>query len=96
MWYAEILGASECFALIFYLYRFRRRYLSIVHARTPYFYKEGHICSSYAACELPEAGCTDEEIGAITGQTVRTVQHYTNSVQQKANASVVIQHVSGC
>jgi integrase len=49
-----------------------------------------HSLRYSAACELAEAGCTDEEIGAITGQTVQTVQHYTKSVRQKANALVAM------
>jgi integrase len=49
-----------------------------------------HSLRYSAACELAEAGCTDEEIGAITGQTVQTVQHYTKSVRQRANALVAM------
>ena len=40
--------------------------------------------------KLAEAGCTDEQIGAITGQTEQTVKHYTKSVRQKVNAMVAM------
>ena len=40
---------------------------------------------------MAEAGATDEEIGDITGQTLQTVQHYTKSVRQIANATRAIQ-----
>ena len=33
----------------------------------------------------------DEEIGDVTGQTKQTVQHYTKSVRQIANATRAIQ-----
>lgn len=49
-----------------------------------------HSLRYSAACQLAEAGCSDEEIGSITGQTVQTVQHYTKSVRQKANALVAM------
>ena len=49
-----------------------------------------HSLRYSAACELAEAGCTDEEIGSITGQTVQTVKHYTKSVRQKASAMVAM------
>lgn len=44
-----------------------------------------------AACQMAEAGATDEEIGDITGQTLQRVQHYTKSVRQIANATRAIQ-----
>ena len=49
-----------------------------------------HSLRYSAACQLAEAGCTDEQIGAITGQTEQTVKHYTKSVRQKANALVAM------
>ena len=36
-----------------------------------------------AAVKLAEAGCTDAEIAAITGQTRQMVEHYTKGVDQK-------------
>ena len=32
------------------------------------------------------AGCPDEQIASVTGQTLEMVQHYTKAVRQKANA----------
>ena len=32
------------------------------------------------------AGCSDEEIASVTGQTLEMLQHYTKAVRQKANA----------
>ena len=49
-----------------------------------------HSLRYSAACQLAEAGCTDEQIGAITGQTEQTVKHYTKSVRQKVNAMVAM------
>ena len=37
------------------------------------------------------AAASNEEIGAETGQTKQTVQHYTKSVHQEADATHVIQ-----
>lgn len=50
-----------------------------------------HSLRYSAACQMAEAGATDEEIGDITGQTLQTVQHYTKSVRQIANATRAIQ-----
>ena len=36
------------------------------------------------------AGLDDVEIGSVTGQTTQTVQHYTKSVRQMANATRAI------
>ena len=47
-----------------------------------------HSLRYSAACELALAGCSDEELSAITGQTTQTVKHYTQSVRQKAAAIV--------
>jgi integrase len=43
-----------------------------------------------AACDLALAGLDDIEIGSVTGQTTQTVQHYTKSVRQMANAKRAI------
>ena len=45
---------------------------------------------------MAEAGATDEEIGDVTGQTKQTVQHYTKSVRQIANATRAIQAREKC
>ena len=45
-----------------------------------------HSLRYSAACELALAGLDDDTIGAVTGQTKQTVQHYTKSVRQMANA----------
>jgi len=50
-----------------------------------------HSLRYSAACELAITGLTDEEIGDVTGQTKQTVQHYTKSVRQIANATRAIQ-----
>jgi len=39
-----------------------------------------------AACELLEAGCEDDLIAAVTGQSPAMVLHYTKKVRQKARA----------
>lgn len=39
-----------------------------------------------AACELLEAGCADDLIAAVTGQSPAMVQHYTRKVRQKIRA----------
>ncbi|CUJ88722.1 site-specific tyrosine recombinase XerC [Shimia thalassica] len=39
-----------------------------------------------AACELLEAGCADDLIAAVTGQSPAMVQHYTKKVRQKIRA----------
>ena len=39
-----------------------------------------------AACELLEAGCGDDLIAAVTGQSPAMVQHYTKKVRQKIRA----------
>lgn len=49
-----------------------------------------HCLRYTAACDLALAGLDDETIGAVTGQCKATVQHYTKSVRQMANAKVAI------
>jgi integrase len=39
-----------------------------------------------AACELLEAGCGDDLIAAVTGQSSAMVQHYTKKVRQRMSA----------
>ncbi len=39
-----------------------------------------------AACELLEAGCQDDLIAAVTGQSPAMVLHYTKKVRQKIRA----------
>ncbi len=39
-----------------------------------------------AACELLEAGCADDLIAAVTGQSPAMVSHYTKKVRQKIRA----------
>lgn len=39
-----------------------------------------------AATELLEAGCEDDLIAAVTGQSPAMVQHYTKKVRQKIRA----------
>nr|WP_299964307.1 hypothetical protein [uncultured Roseobacter sp.] len=39
-----------------------------------------------AACELLKAGCGDDLIGAVTGQSPAMVQHYTRKVRQRLRA----------
>ena len=39
-----------------------------------------------AACELLEAGCEDDLIAAVTGQSPAMVLHYTKKVRQKLRA----------
>lgn len=39
-----------------------------------------------AACELLEAGCADDLIAAVTGQSPAMVQHYTRKVRQRIRA----------
>lgn len=39
-----------------------------------------------AACELLEAGCADDLIAAVTGQSPAMVQHYTRKVRQRLRA----------
>ena len=50
-----------------------------------------HSLRYSTACEMALAGLSDEEIGDVTGQTKQTVQHYTKSVRQIANATRAIQ-----
>ena len=45
-----------------------------------------HCLRYSAACDLALAGMDDDTIGAVTGQCMATVQHYTKSVRQLANA----------
>ncbi|MFK7745501.1 MAG: tyrosine-type recombinase/integrase [Roseobacter sp.] len=40
-----------------------------------------------AACELLEAGCGDDLIAAVTGQSPAMVQHYTKKVRQRIRAA---------
>jgi integrase len=40
-----------------------------------------------AACELLEAGCSDDLIAAVTGQSPAMVQHYTRKVRQRVRAA---------
>ena len=42
-----------------------------------------HGLRKSAAMKLAEAGCTDAEIAAITGQTRQIVKYYTKGVDQK-------------
>lgn len=49
-----------------------------------------HSLRYNAACDMALAGLDDVEIGSVTGQTVQTVQHYTASVRQMANATRAI------
>jgi len=42
-----------------------------------------HGLRKSAAVKLAEAGCTDAEIAAITGQTRQMVEHYTKGVDQR-------------
>ncbi len=39
-----------------------------------------------AACELVEAGCSDDLVAAVTGQSPAMVLHYTEKVRQKIRA----------
>lgn len=39
-----------------------------------------------AACELVEAGCGDDLVAAVTGQSPAMVQHYTRKVRQRHRA----------
>jgi integrase len=45
-----------------------------------------HSLRYYAAAELLLAGCTDDEIAAVTGQSPEMVRHYTAAVRQKVRA----------
>lgn len=45
-----------------------------------------HSLRYTAAAELLMAGCSDELIGAVTGQTAVMVAHYTKAVRQKVRA----------
>jgi integrase len=40
-----------------------------------------------AACELVEAGCGDDLVASVTGQSPAMVQHYTKRVRQKIRAT---------
>jgi len=40
-----------------------------------------------AACELLEAGCSDDLISSVTGQSPAMVQHYTKKVRQRIRAA---------
>nr|WP_237400372.1 tyrosine-type recombinase/integrase [Rhodovulum sulfidophilum] len=39
-----------------------------------------------AACELVEAGCTDELVAAVTGQSPKMVAHYTQQIRPRVRA----------
>lgn len=39
-----------------------------------------------AACELVEAGCDDELVAAVTGQSPKMVAHYTQQIRQRVRA----------
>lgn len=39
-----------------------------------------------AACELVEAGCSDDLVASVTGQSPAMVLHYTKKVRQKVRA----------
>ena len=39
-----------------------------------------------AACELVEAGCGDDLVASVTGQSPAMVQHYTKKVRQRFRA----------
>jgi integrase len=39
-----------------------------------------------AACELAEAGCGDDLVASVTGQSPAMVQHYTKKVRQRIRA----------
>jgi integrase len=41
-----------------------------------------------AACELVEAGCSDDLVAAVTGQSPAMVLHYTKKVRQRIRAQV--------
>ncbi|MCB1470860.1 MAG: tyrosine-type recombinase/integrase [Rhizobiaceae bacterium] len=50
---------------------------------------EGYDIHSWrynAACELVEAGCSDDLVAAVTGQSPAMVLHYTKKVRQKIRA----------
>jgi integrase len=49
-----------------------------------------HGLRKAAASRLAEAGCTEHEIAAITGQGLAEVQRYTREASQKVNASAAI------
>ena len=46
-----------------------------------------HSLRYTAASEMAVAGCDDEEIAAVTGQTLEMVKHYTAAVRQKVQAT---------
>ncbi|KZY45692.1 hypothetical protein A3731_32880 [Roseovarius sp. HI0049] len=48
-----------------------------------------------AACELLEAGCSDDLIAAVTGQSPAMVQHYTKKVRQRMRAAQAQQMRTG-
>ena len=54
------------------------------------FQSDIHSLRYNAACDLALAGLDDVEIGSVTGQTTQTVQHYTKSARQMANAKRAI------
>ncbi|SMX27260.1 site-specific tyrosine recombinase XerC [Pelagimonas phthalicica] len=45
-----------------------------------------HSLRYTAGVELLLAGCSDDQIGSITGQSLEMVRHYTKSVRQRARA----------
>ncbi|MEP4038262.1 tyrosine-type recombinase/integrase [Pseudophaeobacter sp.] len=48
-----------------------------------------------AACELVEAGCSDELVASVTGQSPAMVLHYTKKVRQKMRARQAQQKRTG-
>jgi integrase len=42
-----------------------------------------HSWRNSAACELLEAGCNDDIIAAVTGQSPAMVQHYTKRLHNR-------------
>ncbi len=47
---------------------------------------DNHAIRYTAATELLRAGCSDEQIAAVTGQSIKMVQHYTRAERQKLRA----------
>jgi len=46
-----------------------------------------HGLRKTAVCRLLEAGCTDAQVGAVTGQSREMISHYAERVNQKTLAS---------
>ena len=49
-----------------------------------------HGLRKSAVCFLLEAGCSDAEVSAITGQSRRMVEHYAKQVNQKKLAAAAV------